>query len=51
LEPPWAYGVNRAPVGWWKSSTSIRPRSVATDAAREDQDVIEADIVASAPPG
>ena len=38
-------------VGWWKSSRSIRPRSVAISARREDHDVIEAVIVASAPPG
>ena len=45
------YGVKVARLGWWKSSTSMRPRSVAIAAAREDHDDIDAVIVASAPPG
>ena len=46
-----SYGVNVADVGWWKSARSMRPRSVASEAAREDHEVIEAFMVARAPPG
>ena len=44
-------GVNVASVGWWKSSSTSRPRSVAISARREDHEVIDAVMVASAPPG
>ena len=51
LPPPSTYGVKMACVGWWKSSRTIRPRSVAISARRDDHEVIDAVIVASAPPG
>ena len=50
LLPPVAVGVYVAWLGWWKSSSTSRPRSVAISARREDHEVIDATMVATAPP-